>query len=303
MINYSFIIPHHNCPKLLYRLLDTIPQREDIEIIVIDDNSDDDKKPAITRSDIQVLFVSAEETRGAGHARNVGLDKARGKWLLFADSDDFYENGFIDKLDMYKDTNNDIVFFSAHVMFEPSNPEKSKGTNYIEKVYSRYENSDKSEHEFRRLTMITSVPWNKMFKREFILDIGARFESVPLGNDAWFNKFAGSKAKTAAIINERLYYYVKYNNNTTYKKRPFDDYYIIIDSSIRRRKLLKQYDLLRSVRVFGFYPKNVKRDYGYWGYLKLVVYSIIHDPTIIFILLSKLKGIIRRFKISRSYVK
>ena len=163
----------------------------------------------------------------------------------------------------------------------------------MERRQDRYEQSDKSEHEFRRLTMITSVPWNKMFKREFILDIGARFESVPLGNDAWFNKFAGSKAKKAAVINERLYYYVKYNNNTTYKKRPFDDYYIIIDSNIRRHKLLKQYDLLGTVRVFGFYPKNVKRDFGYWGYLKLVLYSIIHDPTIIFILLSKLKNVIK----------
>ena len=37
MINYSFIIPHHNCPKQLNRLLDSIPQREDIEIIVVDD--------------------------------------------------------------------------------------------------------------------------------------------------------------------------------------------------------------------------------------------------------------------------
>ena len=290
MITYSIIIPHHNDPDLLYRLLDTIPQREDIEIIVVDDNSDEGKNPVISRSDVQVLYISPEETKGAGHARNVGLDHAKGKWLLFADSDDFYEKGFIEELDKYKDTYNDIVFFSAHIMYEPTNPEKSKGSNYIEKVYERYEHSDKSEHEFRRLVMTTSVPWNKMFRHEFINAIEARFETVPVGNDAWFNKYAGSKANTAVIINKRLYYYVKYNNNTTFKKRPLGDYYTIINSSIRRHKLLRQYNLLGSVRVFAFYKKNVIRDFGYWGYIKLAIYSITNDPTIISIILSKIKN-------------
>ena len=92
---YSFIIPHHNCPNLLYRLLDTIPQREDIEIIVVDDNSDADKVPLINRNDVQLFLIPASESKGAGHARNIGLDHAKGKWLLFADSDDYYEKNVI----------------------------------------------------------------------------------------------------------------------------------------------------------------------------------------------------------------
>ncbi len=50
-LNYSFIIPHYNTSDLLQRLIDSIPQREDVEIIVVDDNSDDGKKANITRSD------------------------------------------------------------------------------------------------------------------------------------------------------------------------------------------------------------------------------------------------------------
>lgn len=37
---YSIIVPHYNNPKLLQRLLDTIPVRSDLEIVVVDDNSD-----------------------------------------------------------------------------------------------------------------------------------------------------------------------------------------------------------------------------------------------------------------------
>ena len=41
--NYSIIIPHKNIPELLQRCLDSIPKREDIQIIVVDDNSDTNK--------------------------------------------------------------------------------------------------------------------------------------------------------------------------------------------------------------------------------------------------------------------
>ena len=43
-INYSFIIPHKNCPDLLQRCVDSIPERDDVQVIVVDDNSDEGKK-------------------------------------------------------------------------------------------------------------------------------------------------------------------------------------------------------------------------------------------------------------------
>ena len=113
-ITYSFIIPHHNTPDLLLRLIDSIPQREDIEIIVVDDNSDDGKKANITRSDVKTIYIDKEHTKGAGRARNVGMDAATGKWLLFADADDFYKPGFIDVLDEYKDDDIEILYFNIN---------------------------------------------------------------------------------------------------------------------------------------------------------------------------------------------
>ena len=68
MINYSFIIPHHNTPDLLQRLVDSIPQRDDIEIIVVDDNSDYDKKANISRSDVRTIYIDKVQTKGAGRA-------------------------------------------------------------------------------------------------------------------------------------------------------------------------------------------------------------------------------------------
>ena len=92
MFSYTIIIPHKNCPDLLKRCVDSIPVRDDVQIIVVDDNSDEDKKPSIERKGMEVVLLDASSSKGAGRARNVGLKHAKGKWLLFADADDYYRN-------------------------------------------------------------------------------------------------------------------------------------------------------------------------------------------------------------------
>src|SRR5690554_2433886 len=94
-INYSIIIPHKNIPELLDRCLKSIPIRDDVQVIVVDDNSDPDKVdffefPGLNRHNTDVYFT--KEKKGAGYARNVGLTKAIGKWLIFSDADDFFND-------------------------------------------------------------------------------------------------------------------------------------------------------------------------------------------------------------------
>ena len=80
MKNYSIIIPHKDIPELLQRCLNSIPQREDIEVIIIDDGSK--AVPVLTREDAEL--VALLENGGAGHARNIGLQHAKGKWVHFS---------------------------------------------------------------------------------------------------------------------------------------------------------------------------------------------------------------------------
>lgn len=289
MINYSFIIPHHNCPHLLNRLIDSIPEREDVEIIVVDDNSDNDKKPQVSRSDVHVVLIPIEESKGAGHARNVGLAIAKGKWLLFADSDDFYEENFISTLDEYLNTDADIVFFSAYVNYDLEHPQKCQEQNYIEQIFQNYISSSKTILDMRRAAMTANVPWNKMFKKQFIFDIGAHFEEIPISNDAWFVKYAGSKASKIEIIRKRLYYYIKYPNNTTNKKRPLEHYYLAIDSNTRRNILLRDIGLFDMIEFPGFNKENILRDFGRPTFVKLIFYKLFHDPTFLKSIMAKLR--------------
>ena len=113
---YTIIIPHKNAPLLLQRCLDSIPFRDDIQIIVVDDDSSSDVVdfmdfPGSSREDVEIIFT--KEGKGAGYARNCGLLHARGKWLLFADADDFYKESLLLSLDPYIDATFDIVYFGA----------------------------------------------------------------------------------------------------------------------------------------------------------------------------------------------
>ena len=113
-INYSFIIPHKNCPELLQRCIDSIPERDDIQVIVVDDNSEEDKKPDLrSHKNLQVILLDATRSKGAGRARNVGLDHAIGKWLVFADSDDFFVTNLSELLDKYVNDSHDIIYFNV----------------------------------------------------------------------------------------------------------------------------------------------------------------------------------------------
>ena len=89
MYIYSVIIAHKNLMGLLRRTLDSIPQRSDIQTIIVDDNSDiaAEEWAAFMKNYEQEELVLTKEGRGAGYARNVGLTRARGRWIIFADAD------------------------------------------------------------------------------------------------------------------------------------------------------------------------------------------------------------------------
>ena len=111
----TIIIPNRNILDLLSRCLDSLPRRKDIQIIVVDDASEISQEafagyPGLDDPFVEVVFCS--DAKGAGHARNVGLAKAKGNWLMFVDSDDFLLPSALSLIDKYADSDSDIVYFN-----------------------------------------------------------------------------------------------------------------------------------------------------------------------------------------------
>ena len=144
--NYTIIIPHKNIPTLLQRCLNSIPERPDVQVIVVDDNSDPavvdfENFPGKDRKNTEIYLT--KEGKGAGYARNVGLRHAKGEWLLFADADDFYtENAFI-ILDKYVEADVDIVFYN--VSTDKPNTPCDKMTNQISDLLHLIDKGGKEE--------------------------------------------------------------------------------------------------------------------------------------------------------------
>ena len=203
-INYSFIIPHHNTPDLLQRLIDSIPEREDVEIIVVDDNSDDDNKPNVVRNDVQLYFIDKEHTKGAGRARNVGLEHAKGKWLIFADSDDFFSDNISCVLNKCESSDSDIIFFKVKGCISSTLEPTERGEIYNSRINNfLYRRSFFAEEALRYGHF---VPWGKAIRKSLIEKNNIKFDEVRYSNDLMFATLIGHYAKSIEALDIFAYY-------------------------------------------------------------------------------------------------
>lgn len=255
---YSFIIPHRNSPELLNRCLNSIPQRGDIQIIVIDDNSDEDKKPNVSRSDVELIFINSQNSRGAGKARNEGLAKAKGKWLLFPDCDDFYNDGFLGILDQYKDKDIDVLYFNYDFLdgqfFKPLMPSE------VQKYFDELGSDSKTK---RFIKFRSKAPWNKMVSSNLVRKYNIYFEEVRNGNDILFSMFVAVLSDKAEFYAKPLYVYLLNKGSILNKKQSMEDMMCKIEHDIKLVQVYKYFspelahsvllNVLRKIKDLGVF--------------------------------------------------
>lgn len=260
-INYSIIIPHKNIPDLLQRCLDSIPKRDDIQIIVVDDNSESEKVdfehfPGIGEKCVEVYFT--KEGKGAGYARNIGLKQAKGKWVLFADADDFYAAAAWDTFDKYLNAQVDIIYFGVACVDSSTLMPASRNLRNNE-VIADFLSGDENGEKLLRYTCWE--PWNKIWRYEFIFSNNLSFEEILRGNDAMFVLQGGDKAKKIMALENQLYivtYRPQSLSYTTTKEYLFSTLRLKnrINKFYKKKKLK---ELRRSVLY------NVKQAYSLFG--------------------------------------
>lgn len=213
MINFSFIIPHKNTPQLLEKCINSIPKRDDVQIIVVDDNSD----PEIVDfshypgSEIpKVTLVITKEGKGAGYARNIGLRYAQGKWVIFADADDYFTNEIEAAMDDYKGQMFDVVFFKNKSVKIPSLSESYRGVELNRRVDLAIKTNDYTQ------AILYSSPCQKFFNRLFLEKNGILFNEVRWGNDVVFMGKVAANAKTYSAA-DRVIYCITESDNSIIK--------------------------------------------------------------------------------------
>lgn len=119
-IKISVIIPVFNQEELVIRALESIPKRDDIEIIVIDDGSTDNTWKKLVEFKnyrpyfYNLILLSNDINKGVSYTVNRGYDIARGEYIVLLGSDDYFiDDKFLEIIPMLDNT--DLVYFNLEV--------------------------------------------------------------------------------------------------------------------------------------------------------------------------------------------
>lgn len=245
MKNYSIIIPHHNIPDLLNRCLTSIPEREDIEIIIIDDNSergivDFANFPGKDRNNVKCFFV--KEHKGAGYARNIGINKACGKWILFVDADDFLLPNAFEYLDKYINTDYDVILFKSDSCLSEDITQKGKRMHAIH-LNTLIDDSLKNKILPQEVLFRILSPWCKLCNREFLVQNNIKFDLTKLGGEdiIWSTDLA-IQAQKITISNNKIYCLTERYGSLTSSTFNIDSLKNSINILYRRNILLDFYN-------------------------------------------------------------
>ena len=272
----SIIVPAYNAEKSIGKLIDSIIKQEfeDYELIIVNDGSTDKTKEIIKqymKKTNKIIFIDKENT-GVGDTRNTGLKMATGKYITFADSDDYYTEDFFENIipEIKKD-DFELLFFNAKV-FNYGKYEHSQISNkYIDGSFIEKNGVIKylDGHFCHKLA---NSPWNKIYINKIIKDYNLKFEeSKKRGQDLIFNILYVSKIKKYKFFNKELYIY-----NLNYSNNDKEEYF---ENTIKA--LLEYYKPLEKICI----DSNIKHFERYLGLFFLrrfpgVVFNETNNPNI-----------------------
>ena len=201
---YSIIIPHKNTPDLLQYCLDSIPVRDDVQVIVVDDNSDADKVdfdhfPRWKGKNYE--FYLTKKSGGTGFAENVGIGYAKGKWVMFVGADDYLLPLANEIFDEEKDTEADMVYFRPKAVMLEDRTTFSKRANHYNAIIDKYlASNDETELRCRYFSIC-----GRLISREMIMGKNIRFDEIRYSNDNLFAVKIGVGARKIEVRDKDLY--------------------------------------------------------------------------------------------------
>lgn len=233
----SVIVPIYNAENSLNKCIDSIVrQRGTIEIILIDDGSTDNSfsicKEWENKEDN--IFLYRQENSGVSVARNLGVSKASGQYILFVDADDVLPDNTIVNYMKYDVQRFDLIIGS----YKEVGRGLKKSVIRNETLYNA-EDITKCFGEFD--TMLNTL-WGKLYKKEIMEQNSLKFEvGCPFGEDHIFNLKYSQYIKQCIVTSDIVYNYTLGGVASSIKYYP--------DMSILNKKLLEEY-------LFCFCDKN-----------------------------------------------
>ena len=237
-VSVSIIVAAYNIEDYIERCLNSIINQsfKDLEIIVVNDGSTDktlEKIQKMADKDSRIIIID-KENGGVNSARNIGLRKAVGKYILFVDGDDWLELDAIQKLyENIEIRNLDLLLYNAYEAYDNEKKEmytfsKNISSNYVKELL---------------LSNITPSIWCKFIKKDCIQNIKLP-TNTGYGEDLVVVCDLFSENIKIGTLNECLYnYYQRSNsvtNNISLKILDLDKTFVLIKKLLVKKNI---YDL------------------------------------------------------------
>lgn len=230
----SVIIPIYNVSSFIQRGIEYIKQQtyEDFEVIMVDDGSTDDSLSvcrALACNDKRIRVLT-QSNQGAGAARNLGMEHARGEYIYFFDIDDQIDSKLLAYcVDDIETKQVDLVVFGY----------RNVETSYECETVVDFPNMlIQSNRELKNIFVdqfvikVNGFPWNKFYRKSFLDKYGIRFENQRIQQDEVFNLMVYEHLNRAYLSSRVLYTYYIYNSGNT-----------------RSRFIPDRFDIYKSVRL------------------------------------------------------
>lgn len=207
MHEISVIVPCHNSMPYIKGVVDTLSGQtfNDFELLFIDDGSTDGtleylREVASEREDV---FVHQNSIQGAGASRNMGLSLASGRFVIFLDSDDLFNSELLERLYCSVIDNSSDMAICEYESFK-DDPKETVVVNSM-KGYPAV--ISPTSLDLKLIMLFDSAPWNKLIRKQLLLENGIQFQNCKHANDLYAIYSAIFSSSTISLVSMPL---VKY---------------------------------------------------------------------------------------------
>lgn len=279
----SVIIPAYNVENYIENCLESLLSqdidKEDYEIIIIDDGSIDNTTKICLDYNIKYSNIKyfRTENKGQAHARNYGIEKAHGDFIEFVDSDDYIAHNIFGTLKDSIKNNAELIYFeSKRVTRNDCYLPENSMLSIVE--YCSGEDLFANQN-------INNGPWSYWVKRSVLNEKNIRFVEGRYCEDGMFTCLLMSAIENSIYTNLDVYRYVVRDNSTvnkyekSHQKKMIDDFLYAtcyLDDLYKKNKLLSnnyryQYALNNRMASYLFFLQARMLKYGDYKYGKEII--------------------------------
>jgi len=320
----SVVIPIYNTEKYLEQCFDSVVNQslKNIEIICVYEPSEDNSLNIIKNySDIdsRITVICNPTIMGLSYSRNAGLEKAKGEYVYFLDSDDWIEPYTLERaFERALSTEADAVTFASRVYYD----ENLKSDSFIStpeiKYSDNYPLAMTGEEAYNMMSLngeFHPMVWMYLYRTDFLRKANISFCNGCLHEDTLFSTIVFLELDKISVLNEQCHHYRRNVNSLTYSKnidwkKEFLTYIKLYSELISRSALYENNDFSYNIisGMLSSYISNMKQSYfnisgsdikNLWNSElrldeKLLIDSII-DPLLTQLLMGDIKSEVKGF--------